>query len=98
MAGKVVSNDDQLQIAELVFFVKFGLQCRKSLNDAHQILMWTDPPRIEHKGIIHQVALAATKTGVGCVPGRISVASEFSGIQNNPWARCRDQAAGQYEN
>ena len=53
---KIVSNDDQLQVRKLLLFLQFALQRRKSLDDAHHILVRTDRARVQNEGIVHQIA------------------------------------------
>src|ERR1022692_4273203 len=39
VTGKVVADDDELQIGELLLFLQFILQRRERLDDAHDILV-----------------------------------------------------------
>ena len=47
MAGKIIPNDDQLQIGELVLLLQFSPERRKGFDDAHEILVRTDSSRIQ---------------------------------------------------
>src|SRR5260370_36674719 len=51
MLRKLVANDDELQVGIEIMFLQFGLQCRESFNDPHQILVRADASCIEQKRI-----------------------------------------------
>src|SRR6202795_5106611 len=57
MTGKIVSDNDELQIRKLLLLLKLALQRRKRFDDAHHILMWPNRARIKNKRIVHQIAL-----------------------------------------
>src|SRR4029077_2061218 len=46
MTRKIVSNNDELQIRKLLFFLKFAFQRRKRFDDAHHILVRPNRTRI----------------------------------------------------
>src|SRR5208283_363782 len=57
MAGKVVADDDQFEVFELLLFSQLALQRRKRLDDAHYVFVRPDRPRIQNEWMIYQVAL-----------------------------------------
>src|SRR5690349_9283032 len=52
--GEFIADDDELQIGKLTLLFKLSLKRRKCLNDAQQVLMRADSPRIKKEGICDQ--------------------------------------------
>src|SRR6266704_2586463 len=55
--GELVTDDDELEVGELVFFLQLRLERRECLNGAHHVFMWANSAGVEDEGIVHLVAL-----------------------------------------
>ena len=56
MLGKLVADDDQLQVGNFSCFLQFRFQGGKSFDDPNQVLGRTDAARIKQKRILDEVA------------------------------------------
>src|SRR5208283_225575 len=57
MAGKVVADDNQLEVLELPIFRQLALQGRKRFDNAYHVFVRPDRSRIKDERMIHLVAL-----------------------------------------
>src|SRR5581483_3806120 len=71
MSGKIVADDDQLEVLEYSLFCQFCFQRRKALDDSHHVFVRADAARVEQKGVVNLVAfrdeLVIGRTGVPAV-------------------------------